>query len=474
MAKFSALCKECRSVARAIGEQFGSWARKIVRRMAAFLNDRRRKFLWQAGTLLLLLGLMGFAIYQCTGHVTMGLSTLRTQEITEYSYTRMELYVFRDETPVTMSGDLCAYDVRNGQRIGVGDTVARSYDWPSGSGEDIAALQTWLDLYADRWALATAAGQGSNQSEAKQLATVMDEAYMDMLATSDQGDLAGTFGYADALLDSMDQYRALTGSGNGAFLSAERLTAERAERLSGLTTADTFVAEDSGYFYYRTDGYESVFDYNAAMTMTPAEFLALAEADPIPAEEGTVGKMVWRTGWYAAAYVSPEEAAAFEERIGRSYDMTCTDHAGTVLTMTLKRVEKTEDGALVVFHSVSMPDGFDFDRCIGVETVSDTVSGYRVPAEAVVTLTTPDGESRRGVYVLVGNVVEFRKLRVLEEYEGYLIAETYETVQSDLEKMQEEAPEDFAAEEADGWLYLDLNDNIITRGTGLYEGKTIG
>lgn len=472
MARLSAIGKECRLVLRAVGEQLGSWGRRLGRRIAAFMNDRRRKFLWQTGTLLLLLGLMGFAIYQCTGHVTMGLGTLRTQEITESSFSRMELYVFRDEAPVIMNGDLFAYDVRNGQRIGVGDTVARGYALADKT--DVASKQAWLNLYADRLALANTTVQGGNRSEAAQLAAVMDEAYLQMLATSGKGDLAGMFGYADALLDSMDRYHALIGQGDDASLTAAGLAAQRTELLAGLTVTGTLTAEHSGYFYYQTDGYESVFDYNAAMTMTPADFLALTAAEPAPIAEGTVGKMVWRTGWYAAAYLSLDEVAAFEDRIGRSYDMTCTDHAGTVLTMTLVRLEKTEDGALVVFHSVSMPDGFDFDRCIGVETVADTVSGYRVPAEAVVTLTSPNGETRQGVYILAGNVVEFRKLWMLESYEGYLIAETYEAVQTRLAQMEEEDPDAFAADKDDGWLYLDLNDNIITRGTGLFEGKTIG
>ncbi len=436
------------------------------------LSDRRKRFLWRTGILLLLLGLMAFSVYQCTGHVTMGLSTLRTQEITESAYAHMDLYIFRDETPVTMDGNLFAYEVRNGQRIGVGDTVVKAYNASEGS--DVALKQAWLDIYADRLYLANTMAQGGTLSDAEQLAAVMDQAYVDMLAAAEVGDMGGMFGYADALLDSMDRYYALTGGTDDDSLTVSGLTSQRAEWLAGLDVTDTLVADQSGYFYYEVDGYESVFDYDAVMTMTPEEFLALPNAAPEPVTEQTAGKMVWRTGWYAAAYISLDDAAYFDGQIGTTYRMTCTDQADTVLSLTLERLTYRADGALAVFHSVSMPEGFDFDRCISVETVSHTVGGYRIPAEAVVTLTGSDGKEEMGVYILEGNVVEFRKLRVLVNYEGYLIAQTYEDVHAMLDLMQEEDPAAYEAYEADGWAYLNLNDNIITRGTGLYEGKTIG
>ena len=460
-----------------------SWlanARGAYNGCPSFLNTRRKRFLLRTGVLLLMLGLMAFSIYQCTGQVTMGLNTLRTQEINESSYARMDLYVFRDEMPVTVNGNLFAYDVRDGQRIGVGDTVAQAY-----TVSDTAAAadkQAWLNLYADRLSLAHTMAQGGVLSDIKQQAALMDNAYLQMLRSTDKGDMAGTFGYADVLLDSMDRYYALTVGGEDASRTASGLAAARTELLSGLAVTDTVVADRSGYFYYHTDGYESLFDYDAAMTMTPSDFLALTDAEAVPEASGTAGKMVWRTGWYAAAFISRDDAAAFEKlnddgenvRIGVTYTMTCADQAGTALSMTLERLEYHEDGALIVFHSVDMPDGFEFDRCIGVETVVSTVSGYRVPAEAVVTLTGVDGGEETGVYILVGNVVEFRKLQVSVAYEGYLIARTYEDVQDELSVLKENDPDAYEAAEADGWLYLNLNDNIITRGTGLYEGKTVG
>ena len=106
-----------------------------------------------------------------------------------------------------------------------------------------------------------------------------------------------------------------------------------------------------------------------------------------------------------------------------------------------------------------------------VETVARTTSGYRIPTEALVTLHADEtGEDVTGVYILSGGVVEFRKVRIRVRRDGYIIAETYEEVQALLDTYTEEQ---YKAATADGWSYLRLNDNIITSGNELYEGKMI-
>jgi hypothetical protein len=82
------------------------------------------------------------------------------------------------------------------------------------------------------------------------------------------------------------------------------------------------------------------------------------------------------------------------------------------------------------------------------------LSGYRVPSES---LRTVNGE--RGVYILVGNVVEFRRVTVIGEGRGYYIVATYES----------DAEEGSVSKTP----YLYINDLIITSGNDLYDGKLI-
>ena len=447
---------------------------EVARRLSAprkRLGAERVKSLLSAGFIVLMLGIVGFAVYQVARHVTVGLNTLRTQEITDESYVTLELYVFRDELPLYAEGsNLYLYDVRDGERVGVGQTLGTAYYVEEGAKD----LQILLNGYGDRMALLRELGGTGTPADARDTADAVDRAYLGLLDAAGRGDLSAVAGYGNSMLDGMGRYDIITGAAGSQSLSA--LKAQRDGLVSGLEPVSPMSTDRSGYFYYKCDGYETVFDYASAMTMTPAEFRDMTAVRAVEIPEGMVGKMVYSTVWYAAAYIPLSDGAVevFQQGIakGTTYTMRCGDSAGTELHMTIERLVPDEGGALVVFSSQDMPRGFDFTRRMTVETLAYETSGYRIPVEAVVNLrSSKTGETVTGVYVLAGNVVEFRKISIYVRRDGYIIAETYEDVEAYLESL---TPEERDRRTADGWSYLRLNDNIITGGNELYEGKVIG
>ena len=431
----------------------------------------RAKALLSAGFIVLMLGIIGFAIYQVSRHVTVGLNTLRTQEITDKSYVSLELYIFRDEQPLYVEGsNLYLYDVRDGERVGVGQSIGVAYYGETGTAE----LQIQLNGYGDRISLLSELGGTGTPADARDTAEAVDRDYLGLLEAVGRGDMSAVAGYSASMLDGLGRYDVITGAAGSQSVAA--LKAERATLVSGLAEVSTVSADRSGYFYYECDGYESVFDYASAMTMTPAEFRDMTTVQGHGIPEGVVGKMVYSTVWYAATYIPLSDGAVevFQQGVskGTTYTMRCGDSAGTELHLTIERLVPDEGGVLLVFSSQDMPRGFDFSRRMTVETVAYETSGYRIPVEAVETLTSSKtGESVTGVYVLAGNVVEFRKISIYVRKDGYIIAQTYEDVEAYLDSLTEE---ERTARTADGWSYLRLNDNIITGGNEIYEGKVIG
>jgi hypothetical protein len=215
------------------------------------------------------------------------------------------------------------------------------------------------------------------------------------------------------------------------------------------------------------------------MTMTPAEFRDMTDATALRIGEGVQGKLVRNATWYAAAYVPLSDPAVdlFQQGIasGRTYTFTCRDSGGAELAMTIERLVPDGDGILLVFSSRSMPRGFAFPRRFTAETVAYETGGYRIPTEALVTLRSrKTGEEITGVYVLAGNIVEFRKISIYVRHDGYIIARTYEDVKAYLEELSQSDPAEYERRTADEWSFLSFNDNIITGGNELYEGKVIG
>jgi len=433
----------------------------------------RKRMLLNVGYVLLMLGIICFAIYQVGQHITVGLNTLRTQEILDEAYVRLELYVFRDEQILVSEGsDTYLYAVPDGGRVGVGQSLGTAY--AVGDEQLAADLQTKLNAYGERIELLKSLGGLGTPADARDAAEAADRNYIGLLDAVERGDLSAVGGYADGMQDSLGRYDILTGAtGETSQAALER---ERAALTAGLPVVSSMATERSGYFYYTCDGYESIFDHGSALDLTPESFFELTEQTAAAIPLGTVGKMVYNPTWYAAAYVSMSDEAleVFQQgyQHGTTYTMRVVGEADAELDMTIVRLVPDENGALLVFRSQDMPAGFDFPRSFTAETVSLQVSGYRIPTESIVTLHShKTGEDVKGVYVLVGNVVEFRKINIRVARDGYVIANTYEDMKAYLDSLSEE---ERAALSADGWSYLHLNDNIITSGNEIYEGKVIG
>ncbi len=445
-------------------------------------GDKRRRpgrtaSLIRVGMVLLLCGLIGFSVYQVARHMTVGLSTLRTQEIVDESYVSLELYLFRDEAILTATGSgVTQYAVADGERVGVGTVLGTAYSAVGMTAEEIRALQARLNAYGIRISLMRELSGNGTPADARAEAEAVDQHYLGLLDAAGHGDLSGVNGFAEEMLSGMGRYDILTGNASN-LASIPELEAERASLLANLSSVATVTTDRGGYFYYELDGFETAFPYASAMSMTPGEFLAMTERSAGTVAEDTVGKLVYGSTWYAATYIALDDPAVkvFQQGIasGRTYRMTCHDKAGTEIALTIERLVPDDAGVLLVFSSQDMPSGFDFSRKLRVETVAHTVSGYRIPAEALVTLhSDKTGEKVNGVYILAGGVVEFRKVHIQvrrEEY-GYIIADTYEEVRAILDGYTDE---EYAAATADGWSYLRLNDNIIVGGNELYEGKMI-
>ncbi len=436
------------------------------------LRGNRARALLNAGFIVLMLGVIGFAVYQVARHMTVGLNTLRTQEILDESYVRLELYVFRDEEILVSEGsDTYLYGVGNGERVGVGKNLGTAFR--AGDPAVAAELQKRLNAYGERISILERIGGLGTPADARDAADAVDRDYLGLLEASGKGDLSAVAGYADSMQDGLGRYDVITGAAGNQSLSA--LKAERDALVTGLDRIADMSTERSGYFYYGCDGYESVFDYASALTMTPDEFRAMTACPAVGLPSGAVGKMVYSPTWYAAAYIPLSDGAVevFQQGIanGTTYTMLCGGSAGPELDMTIVRMVPDGEGALVVFRSQDMPEGFAFERSFRAETVALRTAGYRIPSEAVVTLhSKKTGEDVTGVYILSGNVVEFRKISIHVRRDGYIIADTYEDVKAYLDSLSDE---EYARRTADGWSYLGLNDNIITSGNELYEGKVI-
>ena len=120
--------------------------------------------------------------------------------------------------------------------------------------------------------------------------------------------------------------------------------------------------------------------------------------------------------------------------------------------MTLqRRIEvDSKDESILIFECNRLPENFSLQRCQSATIELSSVDGIYVPLSA---MAKENGV--RGVYVLRGSVVHFRKVDIIYNGSDYcLVAEN--------------------GEDDENYAYLGTNELIITNGKNLFDGRILG
>ena len=409
----------------------------------------------KCAVVLVAIGMLVYVIHYSLGQFSTTLSTIPTQEITDYSLLNAEVYIFRDEQVITGDTDApVRYTYRDGERVPKDATYAIAYPKAGATAAEIASLQQQLDDIAAQIALLQDSKQaGSLITSLNENRESLKKSYYLVLEDLASGSYANAYSESQTLLSHISTYGMLTGQNNTDVMIASLENARQSLLGAWGGTPVAYTATHGTNFVHGCDGYEGVFDCSGIMDMTASDFYAMTEALPA-STAGTVGKMINSHTWYAAIPISRENALRFE--VGNSYTFTFVDNNGAELAMTLERVAESQDKRddVLIFSCSSTPKDFVFLRTQRVRCVVDELTGYRVPVEA---LREHNGE--KGVYVLADSSVEFRRISIVREGAGYYIVQTYEQD---------------AAGGAGMAKYLQYGDLIITAGRDLYIGKMYG
>ena len=390
--------------------------------------------------------IMTYTVYHLSGLFRDTISTFAvgvTSEVTSINYSG---YVFRDETVLTSpNGGAVEYHVEDGTKVSRGQQMATVYEKGDASvREQIRLLDAQIALLEK----GTTGLVGVDMGELKQ--GVSDDYYAlcKLLASSESSGLSY---HADSLLVGLNRMETLSGKTSTASETLEVLRAERNRLLGEAGDFISYGAEKSGYFYSTVDGYEDRFTMEAAKNLTAESFYRLIYSSPSNgAEHGETayGKMSYSAEWILVLPVKASEAKYFE--LGEVYEGIFTDNNNSVIPLTLENQVEGEGGSvLLVFRADRLPSGFTFSRAQSVRIEIDEVSGLYVPKNVV---TREKG--KRGVYILRGSVVYFRRIEIVFEGSDYYLVKP--GVEGDEE-----------------WTYLQANDLIILGGRNLFDGMVM-
>ena len=232
---------------------------------------------------------------------------------------------------------------------------------------------------------------------------------------------------------------------------------------------ESVYAPVTGYYYADADGYESVFTAQGIDELSYEDFMAKTAAEPSSGARTTlcVGKVATDFRWYLACPMTKKEAAQMQD--GDSYEITFPYNGNKTMTLTLYCVipELPGANAIAVFRSTQIPIGFDYTRMQPVQIHTAEYRGFEIPQSALRIL-----DGYEGVYILDEVTVDFRRVHIAYEGDGYYIvtgddgsdlpAETTDDT-TDTTDTTDNCPY--------GWIQM--NDVVIAEGRGLYVGKVV-
>ena len=414
---------------------------------------KRRKLLkLNFGRLALTFLLLCLIIYTCYHALWNSSGSLLTTPARTVSETHLiggEAWLFRDETLLTSPQEGLVNSVAaSGAKVGKNAVLAEV--WSGDGSADMAEKQKQLDRLNEVIYVLEAGlqSEGTPLSKAEGHRDSAMETLGQIQLAIRSGDWSHLSRMESDLLVELNRYGALTGDAEDLKQALELATAERDALLTG-NKLELVNGLSSAYYYglSQVDGYETVFTQAALQELTAESFEALKQSDAAEQNVFVVGKLCYGYSWSVAVEFS--DACEDLLEVGGVYSVRFPENDGVVLEMTCSRLIRSVDGGTVaVLQSEVTPLDFQYLRFQKAEITVGGVDGIYIPQQSYVSQDGMDG-----VYVFEDGAVRFRRISVIYEGEGYLIAD-----------LQDADPDHSVA-------YVDLNDLMITSGKNLYDGK---
>lgn len=372
--------------------------------------------------------------------------------VTENDTVSLDAYILRNESVIysssAVSEDNVGYLFSDGTKVKVGSTVANIYSGShEGANESIVALDHQIDLLTQ-----SQAGDDVSLSDAAVIDSQIGTDYFTIRQSTEQDSYSNLQNRRDELLTLLNKRKIITGEVTNYDSVIDTLTKERETLAAGYDSiTESITTPSTGFFYTEVDGYEQIFTTDKVDDLTFESFDAMVSSSPRSYSDRAIGKVATDFEWYIISEATRESLRYFNE--GWNYRVLFPYNNDAEVIMQLDSIiEQTgTDRILLVLRASTIPEDFSFRRMQPVEIIRSSYTGYRVPISAA---RLVDGV--QGVYILVGNIVEFRQIEVLLELDGYYIV-----------------AEQDVRDDPDYSKKLGLYDAIITGGKDLYVGKMI-
>lgn len=349
----------------------------------------------------------------------------------EQSETFQGVYV-RDETVLTYNGSgAISYNVPDGGKVEKNGIIAEIYADQSAieTNQQIATLQQELSL------LNRISNPGILQNaQPAELADQVERYYNQITYCKDCGDLTGLQSAKNDFQIALSAYQLVTNQGTENFSQQIAAVSEKIATLenSKQSPRDTVKASSAVYFVSYADGYETKLTTDQIDEITIDDVKAVQNNNGLQSET-IVGKTIDSYGWYMVGII---DNSTLKYQVDDTVTLKLANSGATAeAVITDLRTEENLSETLVVLYCNYITSDFVKNRAERVEIIKGVYEGIQVPRSAIrfkeieeTSTNVLTGEeittkvNYRGVYVMDGEEVVFRKLDVVYEGDDYVLS----------------------------------------------------
>lgn len=352
-------------------------------------------------------------------------------------------FVVRDESYLTASdpnGTIVSI-AEDGKRVGSGETVAISFKTADSAAVyvRINELNSEIDYYNK---LKNKVGAGTNSPSSYN--NMVNSACINYISSS-KSEIDGEF--EDALSDLRDAITTKQLAVGTVISVDEKLASLEAEliNLQAKASGYTSIASPNpGYYIGSVDGYENTVKYSNVLNTNVSSINELISSAASEPPENVMGKLVDSFNWYILCNVPYDVSGSIE--VGKTVKVKVPTVSAETFECTVeKKGDKEGDSIPVILKCGLMNRDVAKLRIADIQIITDEYIGFRISNNAI-----REVDSQKGVYVLRGDTVQFKKVNIMYSSEEYSIIEN-----------------------TDDSSFIRQYDTVITEGVDLYDGKVI-
>ncbi len=426
--------------------------------------DRFSRFLYDPVKLLKALSvivaglcIVAYVWLQVSGGLNDNIETVAAMPVSYNDSVDGTAYIFRNEEVIQNSGNrVMVTVVSEGERVSNGQLIANAYENQADEvlQDEINRINRRLEILEKSFS-----DMGLVSHDVDKVESDISDSFADVRYGASRGDMSVVVESSAELLIAMNKKDIIASTNENYTDEVKELLEQKKSIESRINASSVPVnAPSKGYFYGSVDGYENIFTISEIddIDVDRLDELANSSPDENILSDGA-GKIVKDYQWYVACSFNTEQARGLVN--GKKYTLSFPENGDETIEMTLKKVvtKNTSSTGVAVFRAIVSPEDFNFKRSQRVSVVLETKEGLAVPKKAIRQVNNVDG-----CYILVGDVVHFRSVEILETTDDYVIVSAHGNKyvhDSEKEKNKPKA--------------LSVYDNIIVSGKDLFDGKIV-